>query len=191
VGASDLVGLDCRAGTLVALQSGLEQFGRIEAADWLTSAVWLKASDCDFLATSVTRVLSDGYIGRPLSIARADDFARQLRSELPDISTRLTARQNGLELPEPARPAPPAILERPPACGYTLQVLIRMAERASCSHRIACALRFDFEDGRFLLVGTDVGTLAMVLSDDPGIVGRYSAACDAIPAKEYLAYHGG
>lgn len=191
MGGDELVGLDCQPGTIAALQSGLEQFGGLETAEWLISAVWLKASDCDLLATSFTNVLSDGYIARPLSIARADDFARQLRTELPDVGARLASRQTGGQLPDPARPEPPARLKHRPPGLYQLDVLIRIARRASCTHRIACALRFEFAAGGSLLVGTDSATLAMVLSEDPKVVARYSAACEVIPAADYLDRYRG
>ncbi|HYX45886.1 MAG TPA: hypothetical protein VE820_03550 [Sphingomicrobium sp.] len=142
-------------------------------------------SDADYLATPSTTVLFDGYIARPLAIDRADDFVRQLKSDLPDITARLVARSSDLLLPEPARPRSPPTLQRCPDRPSSTTVLIRIASRAVAEHRIACGLLFRFDDRR-LLVGTDRETLAMVLSEDDELIDHYLASCEAVDAADYL-----
>lgn len=183
----DVVKLQCRHETIGALASKLTQFGPIGGEpEWLVSAVWLSAGDADYLATSSTKVLSDGYIARPLAIDRVDDLVRQLRIELPDISARLVARGSGLELPEPQRPERPKELQARVPGPYATRVLMRVAARAASTHEVACGLLFDFQAGR-LLIGTDLATPAMVLSDDDHLIDRYVATCQSLSADDYLA----
>lgn len=190
MGARDIVRLDCRPEAIEALAAELERFGAFEGEpEWLVPAVWLSTSTSDYVASSSTRVLSDGYIARPLVIQREDDFVRKLRSDLPDISGRLIARQNGLQLPEPIAPTAPAGLQRRPEGDYSTRILIRVSARA-VTHRVACALLFDFASGP-LLVGTDPGMLAMVLSNDPALIDRYAGACEALSAADYLDRYAG
>ena len=182
--------LECRPEAIGALAAHLTDFGAIEGQpEWLVSAVWLRADNADYLATPSTKVLSDGYIARPLTIDRADDFVRRLRSELPDIAARLVARNGDLRLPEPARPETPSELERSPGSPIATSVLIRVAERAAAEHRIACGLLFSFES-QHVLVGTDPATLAMVLSSDGELIDRYVAACEVLSADDYLERYG-
>jgi hypothetical protein len=190
VGEGEFVGLECRPEAIGALAAHLTDFGAVEGQpEWLVSAVWLRADNADYLATPSTKVLSDGFIARPLTIDRADDFVRQLRSELPDIAARLVVRSSDLRLPEPARPEPPSELEQSPGPPLATSVLIRLAERAAAEHRIACGLLFSFESQR-VLVGTDPATLAMVLSKDDELIDRYAATCEALSAGEYLERYG-
>ena len=182
--------MDCGPETIGKLAAQLDCFGPVEGEpEWLVSAVWLCAGDADYLASSSTKVLSDGYIARPLSIHRVDDFVRQLRSELPDVAARLVGRTSDAQLPGPARPRPPADLRRCRDGPSSTDVLIRVAERASTVHRVACGLVFGFDAHR-LLVGTDVGTLAMVLSEDPALIDRYLSTCEALSAVDYLSRCG-
>jgi hypothetical protein len=190
VGVGEFVKLECRPETIGALAAHLSNFGPLEGpAEWLVSAVWLRADNADYLATPSTTVLSDGYIARQLTIDRTDDFVRQLRTDLPDIGARLVARSSDLGLPEPARPKPPSDLDQSPGPPLATSVLIRVAARASTEHRIACGLLFSFGAQR-VLVGTDPSTLAMVLSRDDQVIDRYVTACEKLPADEYLKLHG-
>jgi hypothetical protein len=185
VGACDIVRLDCRPEAIEALAGGLERFGALEGEpQWLVSAVWLSTATSDYIATSSTRVLQDGYIARPLVIDRTEDFISKLRSDLPDIAGRLIARQNGLRLPEPITPAAPTGLQCRPEGDYSTRILIRVSARVT-THRVACALLFEFASGR-LLVGTDPGMLAMVVSSDPALIDRYASACEALSPEDYL-----
>jgi hypothetical protein len=185
--AGDLVKLECEAEAVRMLAAGLEAFGPTDGdPDWLISAVWLHAGTSDFIASSSTQVLSDGYIARPLAIDASGEFARRIGGELPDIAARLMARRSDLRLPEPASPAPPTSFRPCPAGSYSMSVLIRVSERARALHRVACGLLFRFEAGSSLLVGTDVDTLAMVLSDEQPLIDRYVARCEAVLAAEYL-----
>jgi len=180
------VRLGCRPGAISALAGRLDRFGAAPGdPDWLVSAVWLCSGDAAYIATPSTTVLFDGYIARPLVIDRADDFVRQLKGDLPDIAARLVARSSDLKLPEAARPQPPADLRRCPGAAKSVDVLVHVASRAAAEHRIACGLLFGFEDRR-LLVGSDMGMLAMVLSEDEDLIDRYLTRCEAIDAKEYL-----
>jgi hypothetical protein len=190
VGVGEFVKLECRPETIRALAEHLERFGAVTGnPEWLVSAVWLCTPDAEYLATSSTRVLSDGYIARPLTIDRTDDFVRHLRSDLPDVASRLVARTGDADLPEPAPLRPPASLEQCPRPILSTSVLIRVAARAATEHRVACGLLINFEAGR-LLVGTDVGTLAMVLSDDDELIDRYLAACELLAVGDYLDLYG-
>ena len=93
MGEGEFVKLECRPETIRALAEQLERIGAVMGdPEWLVSAVWLSTADAEYLATSSTKVLSDGYIARPLTIDRTDDFVRQLRSDLPDVASRLVAR---------------------------------------------------------------------------------------------------
>ena len=53
-------------------------------------------------------------------------------------------------------------------------------------NRVACALLFRAGD-RSLLVGSDVQTLALVLSEDSELIGRYREDCEALTPADYLA----
>jgi hypothetical protein len=66
-----------------------------------------------------------------------------------------------------------------------MSVLARVARRASIVSRVACALLFAPEDGAALLVGTDVSTLAIVLSQDRPLVDRYRHDCEELSLAEY------
>ncbi|MFL6735944.1 MAG: hypothetical protein ACJ8F4_02655 [Sphingomonas sp.] len=190
VGVGEFVKVECASETIRALVGRLERFGAVAGEpEWLVSAVWLCTPNVDYLASSSTRVLSDGYIARPLTIDRADDFVRQLRSDLPDVATRLVARHGEADLPEPARPRSPRALDQVPGPPLSSFVVIRVAARASIQHRIACGLLFDFE-ARRLLVGTDVETLAMVLSEDDTLIDRYLEGCELLAGMDYLARYG-
>lgn len=184
MGVTDHVKLECRPEAISALAAGLQGFTPIGAdPQWLISAVWL-AGDADYLATPSTKVQPDGYIARPLAIQRVDEFTDRLAADLPDISSRLVARQSGVRLPDAEHPRRPA-LSSVPAGEYSMAVLIRICVRSATTHRVACGLLFTFHGGR-LLVGTDVGTLAMVLSQDEALIDGYLAACETIPSKDYI-----
>ena len=180
---------DCRPEILRALVSGLERFGTLSAdPDWLVSMVWLQVADGNLIASSSTMVLADGYVARLLAIHRIEDFAEQLESKLPDISNGLTARRSDLDLPDSAAPEPPADLRRPPEGPYSLSIVIRVAAHRTVMHRVACGLLFEFSAGGTLLVGTDVATLAMVMSEDEALVDRYMVDCERVSADEYLKF---
>ena len=190
MGLGEFVKLECRPETIRALAEHLERFGAVIGdPEWLISAVWLCTSDAEYLATSATKVLSDGYIARPLTIDRADDFVRHLRSDLPDVASRLVARTGDADLPEPERPRPPPSLEKCPGATLSTFVVIRIAARAATEHRVACGVLVHFE-ARRLLIGTDIGTLAMVLSDDDDLIDRYLASCEVLAAADYLDRYG-
>jgi hypothetical protein len=63
--------------------------------------------------------------------------------------------------------------------------MVRLAKRALVTSRIACALLFASEAGPALLVGTDVSSLAMVLSQDAALIDRYRRSCDELTLTEY------
>lgn len=186
MGIGEFVGLGSRPEAISALADQLERFGAAEGEpEWLVSAIWLCTPHADYLATPSTTVLSDGYIARPLAVDRVDDFVRQMKGDLPDIAARLVARSSDLKLPESARPQAPATLQRCPRVPDSTKVLVHVASRAAAEHRIACGLLFGFEERR-LLVGTDMGTLAMVLSEEEELIDRYVARCETVDASEYF-----
>lgn len=182
----ELVRLECRPEALAALAGHLESYGAVDGEpEWLVSAVWLRAGGVDYLATSSTKVLRDGYIARPLAIDRTVDFHAQMQSELPDIAARLAARTGQFELPEAALPPLPADLRRCSAPPVSTTVLIRLAQCRSAVHRVAGALLFEFDQGRRLLVGTDPATPAMVLSEDELLIDRYLVRSEALTIPAY------
>jgi hypothetical protein len=187
VGQGELVALKCRRQTLEALASGLIGYGNAAGApDWLVSGVWLDAAQARYLATASVEVLSDGFVARPLSIATPDELVRHIDAELPNVGDRLLARGNGMDLPRAEVPPMPQTLTRWPAGPYQTQVLVRVSRRATSTHQVACALLFAGERKASILVGTDVSTLAMVLSDDPELIALYRKDCEALTPAEYL-----
>ena len=185
--AHDLVPLGCRADTLAALSTGLTRFGPAAGApDWLVSAVWLCTPDEAFVATATVEILSDGYVARPLNLDRPTDLTAQVKADLPDIQGRLIARGSDLGLTSAGGvfAAPPDLMSWP-AGPYAMSIMVLLAKRALVTSRIACALLFASEAGSALLVGTDVTSLAMVLSEDAGLIDRYRRSCDELTLTEY------
>jgi hypothetical protein len=152
--------------------------------------VWLCTAEVDYLATASADVLSDGFVARGLCIGTPEDLQRHLESDLPDISAHLLARGNGMDLPAPNIIHAPASLLQWTSTSYELHILIRISERASRTHRITSGLRFTSDDGSSLLVGTDPNVLAMVFSQDPELIDRYCADCEALTPAEYRRLYG-
>jgi hypothetical protein len=183
-----LIPLNCRIDVLTTLSTAFDRFGRVDAQpDWLVSGVWLCAADEHFLATASLEVLPDGFLARPLSIERPAEVIAQVAADLPDIEGRLLAHGNDLVLPQPhvALHAPEALARWEGR--YRLVILVRATDRAASTHRVACALLFLGDDGRALLVGTDPSTtLAMVLSEDRGLIDAYRSGCEEHSLGGYL-----
>lgn len=187
----ELVTLKSRPEALEALARRLSKFGASAGApEWLVSAVWLCAGERRYLATASVEVLPDGLVARSLCISTPGDLARHLEAELPNLSAHLLARGNGMELPRAEAPEPPQSLSTWAHKNYATHVLVRTWQRASCTHRVTCGLRFTSDDGRSLLIGTDPSMLAMVLSEDPELIGRYCQDCEALTLAEYLRLCG-
>jgi hypothetical protein len=184
VDAGDLVTIRCSEETLRALASGLTRFGPSEGEpDWLVSGVWLCCKDACYIASASVEVMGDGYVARPLRIDPAAEFGANIEAELPDISARLVAHGNGLELPEASGTlSPPQSLGDWPLREYSTAVLMRVSR----THRTACALLFGSMEGRPLLVGTDPSTMAMVVSEDETLIERYRASCEGLSVDDYL-----
>lgn len=184
----DLVGLKCQPEALSALASGLTRFGPAGGEpEWLVAAVWLMTGDAAYVACASIDVLSDGYLARPLNLDTPEQFTAGLEAELPNVAARFAGRNHGIALPSSVEvPPAPDILKPWPAGAYSMDVLIRVAERAAGVHRVACALRFT-SGGSSLLVGTDPSTLAMVISEDDEVIERYRADCETMSAGDYLA----
>lgn len=190
--ADDLVPLGCHADTLTALSTGLTRFGpACGAPDWLVSAVWLCTSNEALIATATVEILGDGYVARPLNVDRPADLTAQVEADLPDVQGRLIGRGSDLGLPSAGGTlaAPPDLLPWP-AGPYAMSVMVRLAKRALVTSRIACALLFTTETGGVLLVGTDVSSLAMVLSEDRTLIDRYRRSCDELTLAEYRQLSG-
>ena len=64
-------------------------------------------------------------------------------------------------------------------------MVLRLASQASKEHRLACGLLFASESGCALLVATDPSTLAMVLTEDTGMIERYCEGCERPSIDEY------
>lgn len=184
---NSLVPLRCRVDALTALAAHLERFGPTDGApNWLISGVWLCTKDRQFIATPSVEVLSDGYVARPLAIDPPSELVGQIEAELPDIEARLVGRRDALKLPlSDAVPDVPETLRDWPTRPYSLSVLVRIAVRASVTHRVACALLFCAEGRPLLLVGTDPSNLAMVLSEDPALIDAYREPCEEFTIAEY------
>lgn len=183
--------LKCHRDTLMALATGLTRFGASEGApDWLVSGIWLCTREDDFIATASAEVLADGHLARPLTICSREELMTAVEADLPDIEGRLLGRGCNLVLPGTASgfAASTSLRDWPPGA-YSTKVLIRVVQRASATHRVGCGLLFH-ADGRQLLAATDVSSLAMVLSEDPELIGRYRASCEEIPAAEALGRLG-
>lgn len=184
---ADLVPLKCRPAALQALAAELVSYGAVEGEpDWLVSAVWLCTKTAHYVASSSAEVLADGYIARPLNIDTPAELASSVDASLADLQGRLLSR--GFDHPLPSGTngmAAPMSLEEWPTEPYSTQVVLRLASRASSGHRLACGLLFDSTSGRALLVGTDPSTLAMVLTDNSGMIQRYCEGCERLTVDEY------
>ena len=188
MGTGDYVRLNCEPETLEALASGLTQYAPTPGApEWLVSGVWLCTARDRFIVTANVAVLPDGFVARGLNICRPDEFAAHLEAELPDVAARVTARGNGMSLPLAEAPSPPDRLKAWPSEDYETRVLVRATARMSGSKHAACALLFTSDDGTSLLIGSDPSSLALVLSEDPELIGRYRDECAVLSLAEYLA----
>lgn len=181
------VPLKCRGETLRALARGFQRFGPAEGApDWLVSGIWLCTGDADFLATASAEVLTDGYLARPLTLCSRDELLAEVEADIPDIEGRLRGRGCNLVLPGTSSDfTAPASLREWPAGAYSATVLVRTVQCADATHRVACGLLFE-GSGQQLLAGTDVSSLAMVLSEDPELIARYREGCEEVPAASFV-----
>lgn len=188
----EFVPLKCRRETLAALATGLTRFGPAEGApDWLVSGIWLCTAEVDFVATASAEVLADGYLARPLTLCSRVELMAAVEAELPDIEGRLLGRGCNLVLPGTSSDfVAPDVLRQWPGGSYSTTVLVRVVRGASATHRVACGLLFEAVD-RQLLAGTDVSSLAMVLSEDSELIERYCKSCERLSPDEYLDSTGG
>ncbi len=172
---------------LEALAEDLTLFGPAGGdPEWLVSGVWLCTATAQYLATSSVEVLPDGHVARPLNIGTAAELVGEIEADLPDVNGRLVTRGSDLRLDEVPPPPAPGTLQRWPAEPYASSVLVRASQRAADVNRVACGLLFKSEAGRALLVGTDISSLAMVLSEDAELIERYCAGCAALSVPDYL-----
>lgn len=186
MGSGEYVRLKCEPQTLEALASGLTHYAPADGEpDWLVTGVWLCAKGGQYLATASVEVLPDGFVARSLNICTPDSLAERLRAELPDVATRLAARGNGMTLPLVETPSPQLLKPwRSPA--YATTVLVRVSRRGPIANRVACGLLFADQHGGSLLIGSDPSTLALVLSEDPGLISRYRKECEELTPADYL-----
>ena len=189
MGAGEFVKLKCGSGTLDGLASSLKGFGPAEGAPaWLVSGVWLCTHRAQYLATASVEVLSDGVVARTLCVSTPEELAAHVDVEVPDLTARLRARGNGIDLPGAATaPAATRSLKAWPSGPYSMSVLVRASQRGPSVNRISCGLLFRSAKGQSLLVGADTGTLAMVLSEDDELIGRYRHNCEELSAADYVA----
>ena len=186
----DIVPLKCSSETLAAITAGLSRFGPAGGEpDWLVSGVWLCTADANYLATSFTDVLADGYVARTLNIHSPGELASAVEADLDDIEDRLRGRGNNSSLPRPCGDfGPPESLQSWDSNMVRVKVLLRVAERLLTTHRVACALLFEGRDARLLLVGTDTASLAMVVSEDEELIRRYRDECEEIDAIDFADF---
>lgn len=185
----DLIPLQCSREVLATIASGLSRFGRAEGEpDWLVSGVWLCTANGDVLATSFTDVLADGYVARTLNIHSPEALSGAVSAARPDIEGRLRGRGSRILLPAAASFCAPKGLQDWEGYPYSTTVLVRVSERLLTTHRVACGLLFQSAVGRMLLVGTDSSTMAMVLSEDEELIGRYRSSCEEIPAADFSGF---
>jgi hypothetical protein len=149
------------------------------------SGVWLETDEGPYLATATAEVLADGFVARSLRITSPQEFAADLECELPDINARLRSRGNRLVLPEVVPLAPPQALEPWPPGKYSMSILVRASQCERGINQVSCGLLFNSATGLVLLVGTDVTTLAMVLSKDRDLITRYRISCEEFSLDEY------
>lgn len=183
----DLVPLKCSAEALADIASGLSRFGPAAGApDWLVSGVWLCTADAEYLATSFTEVLADGYVARTLNIHTPRELIRAVEAELPDIEGRLKGRGNLQSLPQPCGElSPPTTLKHWNRQLASTKVFVRVAERLLATHKVPCALLFEGAEGSKLLVGTDSSTMAMVISEDDSLIEHYRESCEEVAAEDF------
>lgn len=187
VSEGQFVPLKCRSDTLMALATDLTRVGPAEGApDWLVSGIWLCTPRADFLATASAEVLSDGYLARPLTVCSREELMTAVEADLPEIEGRLMGRGCNLALPGTSRDfsAPAELRDWP--CDYSTTVLMRVVRSATAIRRVACALLFQATEQQ-LLAGTDASSLAMVLSQDPELIGRYRQICEEVSPTDYLS----
>jgi hypothetical protein len=188
VGSGEYVRLKCKPETLDALAGALTHYGRTDGEpEWLVAGVWICAKGEDYLATSSVEILPDGFVARSLSICPPEEIANHLEGELPNITARLASRGNGRDLPPVEAPSPPKHLNPWPTERYDTKILVRVSRRALSTNRVACGLLFTAEDGRRLLIGSDPSTLALVLSEDSGLIDLYCEECEELSPAEYSA----
>jgi hypothetical protein len=65
-----------------------------------------------------------------------------------------------------------------------MRVVVRTVRRKDAGHRVACGLLFEAED-RKLLVGTDMLTLALVVTSDDSLIARFLDSCELLSAGCY------
>ena len=185
--AGAFIPLACDAGALDDLSTGLVRFGPAGSeADWLVATVWLCTANANYLASSATEVLADGYVARRLTIQHPAQLAASIELELPEIHDRLLAHGHDLELPPAAVLAPPSSLESWPGGDYAASILMRIAPRPSGHHEVACGLLME-SSCRTLLIGTDPATQALVFSELPATIERFVRDCTALAPSAYLA----
>ena len=182
-----LIPLHCEPEAIADLSTGFRGFALAGAEPhWLISGVWLYTDSTTYLATPGVEVLADGTIARVLHVDRPETLLNRLRADLPDVQARVDARGAGIELPPIPAELPPAEPENSWAEGeYRLRIVNRRIERQSVTYRIGCALIFEREPNRQLLVGADPSMLALVASEDPELIGTYLANCEIIAADDY------
>jgi hypothetical protein len=188
----DDVAIESGAGSLLALAEGLTQFGPLGGEpEWLVSGIWLCAGLSQFILTATVDVLSDGFVARVLNICTPDELVAQIQGHLPDVSGRLVTRGSAISLADAIpRLSAPARLTRWPPGPYRMSVVVRTSQRASSPHRVACALHFVGERNNQLLVGTDITSIAMVMTQEPSLIASYMKGCEAYAPADYLERFG-
>jgi hypothetical protein len=181
------VQLQATPSALDALHTGLTQFGPAAGSpEWLIGGVWLCTNSQSFLATAAVDVLADGQVARPLCLSTGPELVAQVEAELPDVAGRLRTRGSDIAFhATPALPQPER-LSLWPQGPFSMSVVVRAYRRASHINHIACGLLFRSEAGRSLLIGTDLGSLALVFSENAELIERYRSDCDLLSLTDYF-----
>lgn len=180
--------LRCSLPALEAIATSLAGFSLANVgADWLVTSAYLHTGAGLFIASAAIEVLKDGAIVRPMEISTAADLLGDIDEALPDIQRRADARGFAEALPD----AP----ENLPDVGspqdwsdehYSTQVVIRNIERHGNLHCVACGILFRGDGDRQLLIGTDLSTIALVVSEDKPLIENYLEDCDTAGLNRYV-----
>lgn len=157
--------------------------------EWLVGGVWLRTKFGVFLATAGVTVLADGQVVRPLELQSSEDMLAQVAAEIPFINDHLQEHASSVMIESPPLQFLPVVLKPWRAETYTMHIVIRnwRCRARARALQSASALLFTSGGGARLLVGTDVASLAMVLSEDLTLIEAYLDDCQLMSVADYFS----